>query len=146
MYKDALNTLIPKFGQPQTVVIAHLDNLSCSPPLKMHSSDSITSFASTISNLVGLEGVDLLNRALGKILPNMKESWALHTVKRSLIQPSLLHFNDLLAEKADAHERMRANATRNQNQANAGPSKTVTKNLSSNSKMSEKKPKQPFSP
>ena len=60
----------------------------------------------------------------------MKESWALHTVKRSLIQPSLLQINDWLAEKAEAHERMRANATTNQNQenqANAGPSKTVIK-------------------
>ena len=52
-------------------------------------------------------------------------------VKRSLHQPSLLHFNYWLAEKAEAHERMRANAPKNRNQANqanAGPSKRVKKN------------------
>ena len=72
-YKDALETLIRKFGQPQTVVNAHLDKLSSFPPTKMHNSDSIITFASTISNLVGvfkspsytqnLEGVALLNQA-----------------------------------------------------------------------------------
>ena len=94
LYKDALNTPIWKFGQPQTVFNGHLDKLNCFPPLKMHNSDSIISFASTISNFVGvfkslsytqdLEGVALLKQALGKLPPIMKESWALHTVKRSL--------------------------------------------------------------
>ena len=77
----------------------------------------------------------------------MKESWAFHTVERSLKQPSLLHFNDWLPEKAEAHERMQANALKNQNQENqasAGPSKTVTKNLSSKSKVSDKKANQPY--
>ena len=77
----------------------------------------------------------------------MKESWALHTVERSLIQPSLLHFDDWLAEKAEAHERLQANALKNrnqENQASAGPSKTVTKNLSSKSKVSDKKANQPY--
>ena len=75
MYKDALNTLIRKFGQPQTISNVYLDKLSCLQPLKMHNYDSIISFASTISSFVGvlksnsytkdLEGVALLNQALG---------------------------------------------------------------------------------
>ena len=63
-------------------------------------------------------------------------------MKRSLHQPSLLHFNDWLAEKAEAHGRMRANTPKNrnqENQANAGPSKRVNKLLSSNLELSEKK-------
>ena len=63
-------------------------------------------------------------------------------MKRSLHQPSLLHFNDWLAEKAEAHERMRANTPKNrnqENQANAGPSKRVKKLLSSNLELSQKK-------
>ena len=159
MYKDALNTFLRKFGQPQTVVNAHLDKLNCFTQLKMHNSDSIISFASTISNLVGvlkslsytqdLERFALLNQALGKLPPNMKESWALLTMKRSLHQPSLLNFNDWQAEKAEAHERMRANTPKNrnqENQANAGLSKTVTKILWSNSKVSDKKPNQQYAP
>ena len=126
MYKDALNTLIRKFGGPQTIANAHLDKLSCLQPLKMHNYDSIISLASTISNLIGvfkslsytkdLEGIALLNQALGKLPPNLKETWALHTVKRSLYQPSLIHSNDWLAEKVEAHWRMRANAPKSRNQ------------------------------
>ena len=41
MYKDALCTLEPKFGQPQAVLNAHLDKLNSFPPLKMHNSDNI---------------------------------------------------------------------------------------------------------
>ena len=158
MYKNRLNTLILKFCQPQTAVNAHLDKLNCFPPLKIHKSDSITSFASTVSNLLGvfkslsytqdLE-IALLNQALAKLPPNMKESWALHTVKKIRYQPSLLLFNDWLAEKAEAHERMRANTPKNRNpesQANAGASKTVIKTLSSNSKASVKKPYQQYPP
>ena len=89
----------------------------------------------------------MLSHALGKLPPNMKESCAIHTVERSLKQPPLLHFNDWLPEKAEAHERMQANAPKNrnqENQASAGPSKTVTKKLSSKSKLSDKKANQPY--
>ena len=54
MYRDALKTLEIKFGQPQAVVTAHLDKLSNYPPVKMHNSDSIINFATTISGLVGV--------------------------------------------------------------------------------------------
>ena len=120
----------------------------------MHNSESIISFASTILNLFGvfkslsytqdLEGVALLTQALEKLPPNLNESWALHAVKRSLYQPSLLHLNDRLAEKAEAQDRMRANSPKNrnpENQTNAGP-----KTLSSNSKVSDKKPYQQCPP
>ena len=51
-HEDALKTLIRKFGQLETVAKAHLDKLNCFPSLETHNSDSIISFASTISNLV----------------------------------------------------------------------------------------------
>ena len=34
MYKDALSILICKFGQPQTIIKAHLEKLKRFPPLK----------------------------------------------------------------------------------------------------------------
>ena len=77
----------------------------------------------------------------------MKETWALHTLKRSLYKPSLLHFKDWLAEKAEANEQMRANTPKNQNQENqvdAGPPKSATIILSSNAKVSDKKPYQQY--
>ena len=92
MYKDALKTLERKFGQPQAVVSAHLDKLSSFPPLKMHNSDNIINYSATISSLVGvfkslsydsdLKSASLLNKAVQKLPPNLKESWSLFTVKK----------------------------------------------------------------
>ena len=53
-YENALKTLERKFGQPQTIVAAHLEKLSKFPPLKMHNSESIISFASCITSLVAV--------------------------------------------------------------------------------------------
>ena len=54
MYKDALNTLECKFGQPQAVVTAYLDKLAKVPHVEMHNSDSIISYSATVSSLVGV--------------------------------------------------------------------------------------------
>ena len=54
LYKNALATLQRKFGQPHAVVGAHLDNLSNLLPLKMHNSENVISFSSTISGLVAV--------------------------------------------------------------------------------------------
>ena len=54
MYPQALKTLERKFGQPQAVVGAHLDKLSNYPAVKMHSSESIVSYASIITSLVSV--------------------------------------------------------------------------------------------
>ena len=105
-YKDALKTLERKFGQPQTIVAAHLEKLSNFPPLKMHNSESIISFASCISSLVAvlkslgyeydLKSTSVLNQVISKLPPNMKETWSLHSVKKCWRQPTVLDFNDWL--------------------------------------------------
>ena len=69
-YKDVLKTLERKFGQPQTIVAAHLH-------LKMHNSESIISFASCISSLVAvlkslgceydLRSTSVLNQVISKL-------------------------------------------------------------------------------
>ena len=117
MYKDALTTLERKFGQPRAVVSAHLDKLCNFPPLKMHNSDSIINYSAAICSRVGvfkslsygadLKSASLLNRAVQKLPPNMKESWSLFTVKEHSIKPTLLDFNDWLKEKAEAHDLMK---------------------------------------
>ena len=86
LYKDALATRQRKFGQPH----AHLDKLSNYPPLKMHNSENVIGFSSTISGLVAifkslsfkddLKSVNLLNQAVSKLLPNLKEAWSIQTV------------------------------------------------------------------
>ena len=117
MYKDALRTLERKFGQPQAVVSAYLDKLSSFPPLKMHNSDKIINYSGCISSLVGvfkslsydsdLKSAALLNTAVQKLPPNMKECWSLFTVKKHWMKPTLLDFNDWLKEKAEAHNLMK---------------------------------------
>ena len=118
MYTEALKTLEKKFGQPQAVVGAYLDKLATYPAVKMHSSESIISYASTISSLVNvfqllsyksdLRTASLLNQAVSKLPPNMREGWSLHTVKRNMYRPTLLDFNTWLQEKSEAHDRMQA--------------------------------------
>ena len=103
-YKDALKTLERKFGQPQTIVAAHLEKLSNFPPLKMHNSESIINFASCISSLVAvlkslgyendLKSTSVLNHVISKLPPNMKESWSLQSVKKCWRQPTVLDFNE----------------------------------------------------
>ena len=104
MYKDALRTLERKFGQPQAIVSAHLDNLSNFPPLKMNNSDNIINYSAAKSSLVGvfkslsydadLKSASLLNQAVQKLPLNMKESWSLFTVKKHWVKPTLLDLND----------------------------------------------------
>ena len=94
MYKDALKTLERKFGQPQAVVSAYLDKLANVPPVKMHNSESIISYATTFGSLVGvfrslnyvqdLSRASLLDQPVQKLPTNMKEAWSMHTVKRDL--------------------------------------------------------------
>ena len=83
----------------------------------MHNSENIISFSMTISSLVAvcrsldyeedLKSVSLLNQALSKIPPNMRESWSLFVVKRNWSRPNLIDFNNWLKDKAEAHEQMK---------------------------------------
>ena len=140
MYKDALKTLERKFGQPQAVVTAYLDKLTNVPPLKMHNSDSIISYAATVSALVGvfrslnyvqdLSSASLLGQAVQKLPPNMKEAWSMHTVKRSLDRPTLIDFNDWLKDKAEAHERMKMASGKSKSDDVASTNATKTKTSS----------------
>ena len=54
LYRDALKTLERKFGQPQAVVTAYLDELTNFTPVKMHNSESIISYSATTCSLVGV--------------------------------------------------------------------------------------------
>ena len=117
MYRDVLKTLERKFGQPQNVITAHLDKLSSFPQLRMHNSENFVSFSMIISSLVAvfrsldyeedLKSVSLLNQALSKNPPNMRESWSLFVVKRNWSRPNLIDINNWLKEKAEAHEPMK---------------------------------------
>ena len=117
MCKDALKTPERKFGQPQAVFRAHLDKVSPFPPLRTQNSDNIINYFATISSLVevfkspsfdsDLKSASLLNTALQKLPPNMKESWSLFTGKNYWVKPTLLDFNDWLKEKSEAHDLMK---------------------------------------
>ena len=86
MYKDALATLQRNFGQPHAI-----------------------SFSSAISGLVAvfkslslnddLKSVNLLNQAVSKLPPNLKEAWSMHTVRHDWQRPTLLDFNNWLKKK-----------------------------------------------
>ena len=133
MYKDALKTLERKFGQPLALVTAHLDKLANVRPVKMHNSNKIITYSATESSLVGnqdLSSASLLDQAVQKLPPTMKEAWSMHTVKRNLDRPTLIDFNDTLKEKAEAHERMKTASILKKVDANTQASVTKTKKTS----------------
>ena len=140
MYRDALKTLERKFRQPQAVVTAYLEKLANFPPVKMHNSESIISYSATICSLVGvfrslnyvqdLSSASLLGQAVQKLPPNMKETWSLHTVRRTLDRPTLIDFNDWLKDKAEAHERMKSLPTKVKQEESNNVSVTKTKTAS----------------
>ena len=84
----------------------------------MLNSDSIISYTTVILSLIGLfrsssydtdlRSSSLLNQAVQKIPPNLKESWSMQTVKKEWLRPNMLDFNDWLKEKAEAHECMKS--------------------------------------
>ena len=135
MYTDALKTLERKFGQPQAVVSVHLDKLSNFPPLKMHNSDNIINYSAAISSLVGvfkslsydadLKSASLLNHAVQKLPPQMKESWSLFTVKKHWVKPTTIG----LRKKAEALALMKQSATKARPEDNS-TSVTKTKTAS----------------
>ena len=97
-----------------------MDKLSNFPPLKKQNSDNIINYSAAISSFVGvfkslsydadLKSASLLNEAVQKLPPNMKESWSIFTVKKHWVKPTLLDFNDWLKEKAEAHDLMKQSA------------------------------------
>ena len=88
----------------------------------MHNSDNIINYSATISSLVevfkslsydsDLKSASLLNTAVQKLPPNLKESWLLFTVKKHWVKPTLLDFNDWLKEKAEAHDLMKQTSSK----------------------------------
>ena len=116
----------------------------------MHSSDHIIHFSTTVSNPVGvfkslsydadLQSSSLLNQAVQKLPPNLKESWSLHTVKKDFIRPTMLDFNDWLKERAEGHDRMKTTSFRSKpeetNSSGAVETRTSSKVFASSSKSS----------
>ena len=144
LYRDPLKSLERKFGQPQAVATAHLEKLSHYPAVKIHNSESIINYACAFSSLIAifqclkydadLFSSALLNQAVQKLPPNLKESWSLHRLKKGWLRPSLLDFNLWLQEKAEAHDRMQfGSATKPKGEPNSTTTKvkTATKTFAS---------------
>ena len=117
----------------------------------MHNSDNIINYSATISSLVGvfkslsydadLGSASLLNQAVQKLPPNMKESWLLFTVKVHWIKPTLIDFNDWLKGKAEAHDLMKQSATKakpEENNTSVTKTETASKVFASNSQQKER--------
>ena len=112
-----MKVLERKFGQPHAIVGAHLDKLNNYPPLKMHNSENIVAYASVVSSLFGVfrslsydadfQSSSLVNQAVEKLPPNLKEFWCSHIVRNQWDRPTLLDFNDWLQTKSDTHDRMK---------------------------------------
>ena len=123
----------------------------------MHSIDNIIIYSAAISSIVGvfnslsydadLKSASLLNQAVQKLPPNMKELCSLFTVKKHWVKPTLLDFKDWLKEKAEAHNRMKQSATKEwpeYNSTSVTKTKTASKVFASNSQQRETKKQMPY--
>ena len=124
----------------------------------MNNGDNIINYSAAISSLVGvlkslsyvadLKSTSLLNQAVQKLPPNMKESWSLFTVKKHWVKPTLVEFNDWLKKKVEAHVVMKQSATKakpEDNSTSVTKTKTASKVFASNSEQRETKKQMPSS-
>ena len=122
----------------------------------MHNSENLIGSFSTISGLVAdikslsfnvdLKIKNLLNQAVSKLPPNLKEAWSMQTVRRQWHRPTLIDFNEWLKEQAEGHEKLK---TINSKVKSEEPvkQKVGTKAFASNAKVSDKTKEKPmFSP
>ena len=111
----------------------------------MHNSNNIIHYSATISSLVGvfkslsydsdLKSASLLNTAVQKSPPNLKEFWSLFTVKKHWVQPTLLDINDCLKEKAEAHDLMKQTSSKARTEDNTNSvvnTKVASRNFAAN--------------
>ncbi|XP_075256623.1 uncharacterized protein LOC142349095 [Convolutriloba macropyga] len=153
LYNDAMKVLERKLGQPHAIVGAHLDKLNNYLQIKMHNSENIIAYASVISSLVGvfrslsyeadLQSSSLVNQAVDKLPPNLKESWCSHIVRNQWDRPTLLDFKDWLQTKSGTHDRMKTAKFKMKPEEPSFSSKTKTtsKVFASSSKITDAKTK-----
>ena len=92
-----------------------------------------------------MKSVNLLNQAVSKLPPNLKEAWSMQTVRRQWHRLTLLDFNEWLKEKAEGHERLK---TINSKVKSEEPvkQKVGTEVFGSNAKVSDKTKEKPKFP
>ena len=120
----------------------------------MHNSENVIGFSSAISGLVAvfkylsfkdeLKSVNLLNQAVSKLPPNLKEAWSMQAVRRQWHRPTLLDFNEWLKE--EGHKRLKTINSKGKSEEPV-MQKVGTKVFASNANVSNKtkeKPKYPL--
>ena len=71
------------------------------PPIRMHTSNNVFSFSSTISGLAtvfkslsfkdDLNNVNELIQAVSKLPPNLEEAWSMQTIRHNWLRLTLLN-------------------------------------------------------
>ena len=99
------------------------------------STSSLVGVFKSLSYDADLKSASLLNQAVEKLPPNMKESWSVFTVEKHWVKPTLIDFTDWLKEKAEAHDLMKQSATKARPEGNSisvPKTKTASKVFTSN--------------
>ena len=113
-YHEAIAELTRKFGKPQHIVAAYLDQLEKWPKPRLDEPNSFVSFSSFLRRLVqtfrlhnfeaDLKSSAVLRMAREKLNPNTIIRWNQHTRSQGLLQPNLTHFADWIDSYAEACE------------------------------------------
>ena len=113
-YHEAIAELTRKFGKPQHIVDAYLDQLEKWAKPRLDEPNTFVSFSSFLRRLVqtfrlhnfeaDLKSSAVLRMARDKLNPNMIIRWNQHTRSQGLLQPNLTHFADWIDSYAEACE------------------------------------------
>ncbi|XP_075248454.1 uncharacterized protein LOC142341411 [Convolutriloba macropyga] len=113
-YHEAIAELTRKFGKPQHIVAAYLDQLEKWPKPRLDEPNSFASFSSFLRRLVqtfrldnfeaDLKSSAFLRMARDKLNPYMIIRWNQHTRSQGLLQPNLTPFADWIESYAEACE------------------------------------------
>ena len=111
-YNAAIAELTRKFGKPQHIVAAYLDQLERRAKTRQDEPNTFVSFSSFLRRLVqafrlhifeaDLKSSAVLRMARDKLNPNMIIRWNQHTRSQGLLPPNLTHFADWIDSYAEA--------------------------------------------
>ena len=124
----------------------------------MHNSDKFINSSAAISSSVSvfksseydvyMKSASVVEQAVQKLPPNMKQSWSLFTVKKHWVKPSLLDFKDWLKENAEVLDLMKQSKTKKkleENTSSVTKINTASIIFASNSQQRETKKQLPSS-
>ena len=145
-YKDALNELNRRFGNPQNVVSALTQELEALQGPQANDHRALISYAAILRKIVqtflahgfnaDLSATYLLKLARDKLPNSLKMKWSEHTIDNKIQNPGILEFSEWMDRQSRACEQLQETSPQNSN--NNGFQGNIRRNNSTVSNSSQR--------